>query len=439
MNWIHDTYRGRWSIAVSIVSLLALATPPAARLVDKSGGVIRADVPGRRSSAPAPVVIRTVVAGGIGSRFLLDDSARRVLVLTPPLYPGAGATFMVDALDARTGVRLRTMMVRSPSTPTAFAVDPTNGRLFVTVSATTLANGIPGPATRLDIFDGRTLSVLASRPFGPAIVTGMVTDGRLKRLYVYAHAPINAHNQPTGPATLRVLDLATGAPRQTIPLDDTGGSMAIDSRTGRLFVGDQVLDARSGAPLTTIPAEAVGDYTVDEAAGRVISTGFPGATTSSFTILDAMTGAVLHTGDVCADGGLALDATAGRVACLGISRSSSGDSIELPILDVRTGRLLHDVDLGMGIAVAGDLGVDERTSRAIVVQASASPAEASASTGFGRSAVGVVDLRSGRVTSNFSLELGTGPPAIVVDNATQRVFVANPGDNTVSVLDATRL
>lgn len=438
MNWIHDTYRGRWSIAVTIVCLLALATPPAARFVDRSGGVIRVDVQRRLSRAPSPVVIRTVAAGGIGSQFLHDDSARRVFVLTP-LYSGERATFVVDALDARTGVRLRTVMVRSPSTPTAFAVDPTNGRLFVTLSATTLANGIPGPSTRLDIFDGRTLSVLASRPFGPAIVTGMVADGSLKRLYVYAHAPLNAHNQPTGPATVRVLDLATGAPRQTIPLDDNVGSMAIDSRTERLFVGDQVLDARTGATIATIPAASVGDYTVDEAVGRVISTGFPGSTTSSFTILDAMTGAVLQTGAVCADGGLALDATAGRVACLGISRSSSGDSIELPILDVRTGRLLHDVDLGMGIAVAGDLGVDERTSRAIVVQASASPAEASISTGFGRSAVAVVDLRSGRVTSNFSLELGTGPPAIVVDNATQRVFVANPGDTTVSVLDATRL
>ncbi len=51
--------------------------------------------------------------------------------------------------------------------------------------------------------------------------------------------------------------------------------------------------------------------------------------------------------------------------------------------------------------------------------------------------VSVLDARSGRVVRHISV--GHAPQTVAVDEQTARIFVANAGDNTVSVLDAARL
>jgi len=56
---------------------------------------------------------------------------------------------------------------------------------------------------------------------------------------------------------------------------------------------------------------------------------------------------------------------------------------------------------------------------------------------YGPDRVDVLDTRTGR--GRGSVEVGAGPPAVGVDEQTARIFVANGGDNTVSILDAARL
>ncbi len=174
---------------------------------------------------------------------------------------------------------------------------------------------------------------------------------------------------------------------------------------------------------------------MDEAAGRVVSsqttTALPYMTRVS--IIDARSGAVLHTRDgVCTSGGIALDTVAGRIACLSIGRLGATESdVGVDILDTRSGRLLHQYEIGHLIEAASALDVDARGGRAIIVLAYSS--------GLGYAeGITVVDLRSGRGSAN-SLDLGQGRPDIVVDQTTGRTFVASESDKTISVLDTARL
>jgi len=182
-------------------------------------------------------------------------------------------------------------------------------------------------------------------------------------------------------------------------------------------------------------ASGGGSYAVDEAAGRVVTsqTSTAPVPMTRVSIIDARSGAVLHTiDDVCTSGGIALDTVAGRIACLDSTRLGETESdVGVDILDTRSGRLLHQYEIGHLVGAASALDVDARRGRAIVVLA------VDNGSGYAEG-ITVVDLRSGRGSDN-SLDLGQGRPDIVVDQATGRTFVASESDKTVSVLDTARL
>ncbi len=401
----------------------------------------------RQGAIPsASPLLRTVRLGAFPQSFLVDDAARCVVVLQStgdaPGYPGAHLVLTV--LDARTGVPLRTASLRIPYDPAPrdvsdnmvveVAVDPRSGRLLV---ATADRPGAPG---RLEIRDPRTLAVVATRRLHLALAGGgMLADARLDRLFILDGA---------GTAdVIDVIDLRTGALLRTVRLPgrNEGGGFALAARAGRLFVGGRVLDAGSLAVVATIPLASVsyqgdignasgGSYAVDEAAGRVVtsqtSTAPPYMTRVS--IIDARSGAVLHTiDDVCISGGIALDTVGGRIACLSIGRLGETESdVGVDILDTRSGRLLHQYEIGHLVEAATALDVDARHGRAIVVL--------SVNNRGYLEGITVVDLRSGRGTDS-PLDLGQGPPDIVVDQTTGRTFVASESDKTISVLDTARL
>jgi len=419
-----------------------LAARPTRRLLSR-----RADnntIGARQGTSPsASPLLRTVHLGAFPQSFLVDDPARSVVVLqsTGDAPGDPGAHLVLTVLDARTGAPLRTASLRIPYDPAPkdvldnmvveVAVDPRNGRLL---AATADRPGAPG---HLDIRDPRTLAVVATRRFRLATAGGgggaMLADARLGRLFI---RDVRAVGTSTADV-LDVADLQTGALLRTVPLPggNEDGGFALDARTGRLFVGGHVLDARSLAVVATIPPGNAGYYAVDEAAGRVVSsqttTALPYMTRVS--IIDARSGAVLHTrDDVCTSGGIALDTVAGRIACLSIGRLGETEyDAGVDVLDTRSGRLLHQYEIGHLAAATFALDVDARHGRAIVVLVS----------GYGpgyADGITVVDLRSGR-GSDSSVTLGQGRPDIVVDQATGRTFVANEGDKTVSVLDTARL
>jgi DNA-binding beta-propeller fold protein YncE len=262
---------------------------------------------------------------------------------------------------------------------------------------------------------------------------------------------------------VRVFNARTGFLLRTVRTG--GGALAVDDRTGRVFVasidGDSVsmLDAHSGAVLRTIPRIGIRPLVVDARAGHVF---VPGA--RGLSMLDARTGRLLRTAALTTATGavvLAVDEADGRLFV--------GDDVRFPpfhgvvkVFDTRTGALMRTVamvrrsssgivvvdgrdgrafminrpagtvsvlDARRGIVVrtvaAGvlpyALAVDERRGRVVVV--SMGTVSSGAATSPGR--VSLLDARSGAILS--SAAAGWGPIAVAVDERTEHAFVANAG------------
>jgi len=431
MRMTTDSLRDRSCRAAVGVACLAalLVVPSAPALVVNDAG--QSDAGRGDVGAPGSVIVRTVHLGVAPDALLLDARAGRVFVQASPA--GNTGTTIVNALDARTGALLGVRVFRRPSVVTDLLIDPGSGNLLVMTSVSPLGHGNVAPADRLQVVDGHTLAVRSVRPVRISNIGGADVDSRTEQLYV----------NDLGKETIDVFDAGTGRLLRSMrvpPATAMGGGFVLDDRSQRLFVGNHVLDTRTGQVVATIPDAAVGLYAVAERANRVISTStIQGPTPmTSLTLLDATTGRVVHAEQrYGSEQDPLIDQTAGQVVRLTVYRTADGnDTLSLDMIDVRSGRILHDIDLGPDISVAADMAIDERTARAIIVQASG---DAAGKAGYRNTRVAVVDRRSGRITSNRQLELGAGPPVITVDEATQRAFVANQGDNTVSVLDASRL
>jgi YVTN family beta-propeller protein len=136
------------------------------------------------------------------------------------------------------------------------------------------------------------------------------------------------------------LDISTGALLGTTPVGRAPQALAVDGRTGRVFVvnmGDgtvSVLDARSGAFLRTVTVGAnPSAVAVDERSGRLF-VALAGATNSdgvfmnagSVRVLDARSGSILHTVALGPDPtAIAVDETTGRVFV-----ASAGGLVRVP-------------------------------------------------------------------------------------------------------------
>ncbi len=80
---------------------------------------------------------------------------------------------------------------------------------------------------------------------------------------------------------------------------------------------------------------------------------------------------------------------------------------------------------GAGDAISATL--DRRRGRAFVANMDMPDVTTTVNT------LTVLDTRSGRV--RHTMTLGQGPPIVAVDERTERLFVVNGADSTVSVLD----
>jgi YVTN family beta-propeller protein len=157
--------------------------------------------------------------------------------------------------------------------------------------------------------------------------------------------------------------------------------MALDERTGRLFVANATLSNPAGDPGTV-------------------------------SVLDVRSGQVLRSVTVGErPEGVVVDQPIGRVFIM-----NSG-SASVSVLDAATGRALQTVPVNLDPTT---LVIDQRTERAFA---------------FGRHDVRVFDIMRWRVVRIVALTLGGGPIGIV-DERAGRVLVANTGSKIVPVLDA---
>jgi DNA-binding beta-propeller fold protein YncE len=404
--------------------------------------------PSRRDSGGAPSarmapspVLQVIRVAAHPSALVVDAATERVFVFSSVAHESS-----IGVLDARTGRSLHTLRLGQqafiPSTNgLPAAIDTRTRQVFVPTSQQADVTASPHGAGHVWVLDGRTGAVRRVVPVGYA-PQAVSIDTRTRRVLVCNGVRTDAYGAPLGDGTLSALDAGTGAVVRTVPHVGCA-ALAVDERTGRAFaLGSAVLvlDAATGAVRAQVPLSPPGNQdrqggtgiAVDVRAGRVLVGLSDALGLTDGRILDATTGAVLA--DAPDLGGpMAVDEGIGRAVVVGVPTSSTGGPIDVATVATRTGHAVRVVTVGRSTAVgvAAAVAVDTRTHRAFVVT------QVPPSLTPTRDVLTAIDTRTGQ--PGRALALGTGPPAVAVDEQTGRMFVANAGDSTVSMLDTTRL
>ncbi len=251
---------------------------------------------------------------------------------------------------------------------------------------------------------GMTVAVHASGATGVDAAVGHIAQGRVVRSRV---------------ARSRVAKEVVG--RQGI---------AVDERTGRVFVVDAdyasrgqgsvtVLDARSGRP---VRVTAVGPYpvaaVVAERTGRVfvLNGGLNLDVPGTVSVLDARDGRLLRTIGVQKHPlAAAVDEAAGRVFVASIGNTGNGYAATVAVLAAASGRVLRTVPVGN---TPEAVAVDARLGRVYVA---------------GDYQLKILDVETGAVLRTVTV--GNHPHDALVDARAGRVFLAE-ADGSIDVLDA---
>jgi YVTN family beta-propeller protein len=249
-------------------------------------------------------LLRTVAVGQGPHTLAVHEHTGRVFVANQ-------VDASVSLLDASSGQVLRTVAVGQGEH--ALAVDERAGRVFVTNAAD----------DSVSVLDGHSGQVLRTTSVGEGPLAVAIVAS-LKRIFVANGGHWRNSYQVTR-GTVSVLDERTGAVVHTVSVGRSPGPLAIDERTGYVFVtneGDNsvsTVDATSGRVVRTVPlGQPPRAIAVDQHRDRVVvlaSEEFvPAASAGQVQVLDGRTGRLLHTVAVGADvTALALDERTGKV------------------------------------------------------------------------------------------------------------------------------
>ena len=328
---------------------------------------------------PGGPVLHTIVLGADPGSVAVDGATGHAFVVDRDTngYAALGQG-SVSMIDTRAGTVLRTAPVGAD--PREAVIDTRNGHVLV-------ANDDDSSVSVLDARSGALLGTahVGSHPHNVAV------DERTNRAFV-----VNS-----GDGSVSVLDARRAVVLRTVRLgsDFVLSGIAVDARTGRVFVGDtsgptdvvHVLDARTGtlhgAPTNSSAASsypmalyssglyATDDMAVDPAPAAGAPDGRVFVVSSAILrTFDARTGRTLRTATV---GGIAsavaLDASRHRVYVASINGVDvngvpSGPG-RVTVFDERSGAVLRVVDAGM---TPRALGVDTGTGHVVVVDAGGS-------------------------------------------------------------------
>lgn len=344
---------------------------------------------GRRFAPP-----RRTAIGALPQAVVVDARTRRAFV--------AHQDGTIDVLDATTGALVRAVRVgRFGYGQDDIAIAGRAGHVFVASAGTTRRG------TTVSVLDARSGDIIRTVAVGenPHCV---VVDERRGRVFVATARGVSA------------LDAHTAAVVRTIDVGALVNLLALDTRTGRLFVATEGTDRQGLVP---IAGGAGAIRAIDARAGAVIHTVAVGREPSSMA-LDARTGRlfVVSTIDAMVD---VLDTGTGRVvrrvAIAGQPRTVAIDGrnghalvgatgfmdkwgrftspSKLIMLDARRGTVARVVTLGR--SPLWQVAVDERRDRAYVVG----------------DATTVVDTRRGGVLARLMGPDGVGGGMVAVDGA----------------------
>jgi DNA-binding beta-propeller fold protein YncE len=309
-------------------------------------------------------------------------------------------------------------------------LDAPAGRAFL-LAASRRGSDDTAAVQMLDLATGavrRTVALSTGLPVTQAL------DERTQRLFVLTDRDYG------GLGHVFVLDARTGSVVRTIHVGLDPDVLAVDTLTDRVFVanGDSVriLDAHTGVLRRAI---AVGGFlgvgvtgatfpvvTADTRSGRIFVTdseGAPGAMRTVVRVLDGRSGRLLRR--MVGHGGvLTIAARTGRVVI--------GEGSGVSLLDGWTGRMLRS---GVVRSLVDALTVDEQTGRLFSVNRMTGMV----STLDARTLRTVRTVRVGRGATELwlaGIKQFPGPGVPLVDERTNRVFIPDTRDGTVSILDA---
>jgi DNA-binding beta-propeller fold protein YncE len=329
----------------------------------------------------------------------------------------AGMVSIMGMRDAGGVLPVRTVPVGA--SPILAAVDEQTGRAFVVDWAGTTA---PASVSVLDTATGTLLRTVAIGINPRAIAV----DRRAGRVFVLNDG---AYPAP-GHGSISVLDALSGQVLHTVAIGafpPLQGGVVVDEVRGRAFAINStahggrvtVIASRSGRVARRV--RVTGEPTalgVDLSAGHVFVGWVAADETGRVNMLDAASGRVLRAIAVDAyPRTMAADPRSGRMVLI----TASGVSM----LDSRTGAIVHSTAL----EVAGEataLAVDSRLGRAFTI-------DRAPRHGF-HSAIDIVDTHTGRLLRTVAV--GVSAFGEVVDERCGRLFVTNAGSGTVSVIGA---
>jgi len=215
-----------------------------------------------------------------------------ILVRAPVDFDGLLGAASVDVLDTSSGRIVRRSGLGGLPVPGALAIDEMTGRAFLLTADVATNRGT------VVVIDTRSGRLLHSTPL-PGAPAAVAMDARTGHVFVSTQGPVtraigvtSVTLRPVGPGRVVVLDARTGALLRMVAVGVAPGALAVDGRSGRVFVANagpvdrlgnasergtvSVLDARSGVVRRTVTVGLDPDaIAVDERVGRafVVSVG----------------------------------------------------------------------------------------------------------------------------------------------------------------------
>jgi len=372
----------------------ALLTVAGGALVLAGGRVVTASRPPAPPAAPTvSPLLNSVAVGPYPDGVAVDESTGRAFV--------SNQDGTIQVLDTHTGAQVRKVTVGG-----AFHTMATVQGLGCLFVVAITSSGVGASVSALDARTGRLVRTvtMGSNPHGLAV------DGRAGRVYVGVNGGVT------------MFDARTGAPLRTIrlPVRGVSAGVALDARTGRLFVAQEgvtatglvpiqggastvsTIDLHSEAVLRTVPVGTEPHLSaLDERTGRLF---LVSTMSMRVDILDTRSGAVARTVPLGGAGlepdAIAQDTQAGRVLLVS-SGNGHGGAGHVTLLDARTGTTIRTTAVGQYPWAAA---VDERRSRAYVVS---------------NSGAYVLDTRTGAVLRSLAILGGR----LALDRRAQRLIV----------------
>ncbi len=368
----------------------------------------------------AAVDPRAIVVGENTASIAVDADSGHVLVVNDTTADSGMAGGSVSIIDSRTRRVVGTVPVGV--NPGAVTVDARTHRAYVLnagmdVSTSVRRGGgyrstttrLPGSVSVLDTRDGRIVRTLTigGEP------TGLALEARTGHLFV-ADAARNT-------VSMFVADTGTLVRRVTVGRSPV--SIVTDTRTEHVFVVNQgggtvsMLDARSGRALRTITVGTIpARIAADSQTGRIFVGNIGSATVS---ILDARSGAVVRTSAIGGNpSDMVVDAPQHHVFVLTQSGNPTGPG-GVTMLDARSGQSVRVVALG---TFAVGIAADERRGRIVVTTGGVIGHDGNPA---GRGQAHVLDGRTGHVLRTIAV--GLASYNVTVDGRTGQAFVANSG------------